>query len=422
MLYETHCPHCSEVIKAEAVYCKHCRRRVHARPFLLPLVLIVAAAGAAFFAAQVFDWPGGSEATSHAAEPSSAGSENADREQEIQPPMMDFEQAQKTLLRIEAGRATGSGFLVSSSGHALTSAHVVGKNKKVLVQMRDGTSAEAKVVRRNEDGDMALLQIEADREFPFLDLEDATTLKSAQQVTVVGFPLGLETAVVTRGIVSAAPLYLPGLATPLIQIDASVNPGNSGGPLLNESNRVVGIVEAKLFGAESMNWVVPINYASRLRFASAKKLDSKPFRGWLQRGREKAEEDGSDGSRSPEQVFSSWGKAESINIEWVATLPKALQVFVSLLDESGEPMETATNIGITVRWENGSCLGMKDVEPSDFGERSFNLAKKYGYQGTIEALAGIRVSCPKLPSGSRIDISADFRESDIADHYTIQIK
>ena len=152
-------------------------------------------------------------------------------------------------IRTPAG--TGSGFIIDANGTVLTNAHVVGAFHKATVAVQspgavDSISITADVTGVSEDVDLALLSLGSGRSYPHLEFGDSDLVTLGQDVITIGFPLsdvlGKELAV-TRGIVSSR-RHIAGLDW--IQTDAAVNPGNSGGPLLNSSGRVIGVTTAKI--------------------------------------------------------------------------------------------------------------------------------------------------------------------------------
>ncbi|HRI45051.1 MAG TPA: trypsin-like peptidase domain-containing protein [Fimbriimonadaceae bacterium] len=169
--------------------------------------------------------------------------------------------AQRAVMKVVAGSSTGSAFFVSRDGKAFTNAHVVGGNQSVSVELSDGRTAQAAVVKRDSNKDLAVLKVAID-DAPFLNLGNSDTIKTLTPVIAIGFPLGM--ASVTNGTVSNPN------AEGLIAINANVNPGNSGGPLIDaQSGLVIGIVVGTIRDTpagtmEGMNFAIPINVAKKL--------------------------------------------------------------------------------------------------------------------------------------------------------------
>lgn len=142
----------------------------------------------------------------------------------------------------EPRRGSGSGFLIREDGLVVTNAHVVADAERIQVRLQDGRRFEAKVIGQDRRVDLALLQLEGARGLPVLALGDSNRLRVGEFVLALGHPFGLEQTV-SFGIVSrkGAPLQVAAPGFDYIQTDASVNPGNSGGPLVNMAGEVVGI-------------------------------------------------------------------------------------------------------------------------------------------------------------------------------------
>ncbi|MFP3940698.1 MAG: Do family serine endopeptidase [Thermoanaerobaculia bacterium] len=156
--------------------------------------------------------------------------------------------------------STGSGFVVSADGLIVTNNHVVENADQVAVTL-NGRSYPAEVRGTDPATDVALLQIDPDREVPYLELGDSEGLRVGEWIMVVGSPLRLEQTV-TVGVVSAKGRSLGVLDSSFenfIQTDAAINFGNSGGPLLNVRGQVVGIATLINFGAENIGFAVPVN-------------------------------------------------------------------------------------------------------------------------------------------------------------------
>ena len=163
--------------------------------------------------------------------------------------------------------AQGSGFLVSADGLILTNAHVVDGANVVTVKLSDHREFKAKVLGADRSSDIAVLKIDA-HDLPTVRLGNSDQLRVGDYVLAIGQPFGLEETA-TAGIVSAKGRSLPGDGyVPFIQTDAAVNPGNSGGPLFDETGAVVGI-NAQIYttsgGYEGVSFAVPINLAVQIK-------------------------------------------------------------------------------------------------------------------------------------------------------------
>jgi serine protease Do len=167
----------------------------------------------------------------------------------------------------ETAHALGSGFIVSPDGIILTNAHVVDGATDVTVKLTDRREFRAKVIGSDKPSDVAVLKINATG-LPTVKLGSSANEKVGEWVLAIGSPFGFENSV-TAGIVSAKSRSLPdGTYIPFIQTDAAVNPGNSGGPLLNMKGEVIGI-NSQIFthsgGYQGLSFAVPIDLAVKVK-------------------------------------------------------------------------------------------------------------------------------------------------------------
>lgn len=163
-------------------------------------------------------------------------------------------------------RGMGSGFIVGPDGVILTNAHVVRNATEVTVKLTDRREYRAKVLGSDPKTDVAVLKIEA-RDLPVVTLGRAKDLRAGEWVLAIGSPFGFENTV-TAGVVSAKARSLPDdSSVPFIQTDVAVNPGNSGGPLIDLSGRVVGVnsqIVSRSGGFMGISLAIPIDEAMQV--------------------------------------------------------------------------------------------------------------------------------------------------------------
>lgn len=147
----------------------------------------------------------------------------------------------KRRVRGEERNRGGSGIIIDSAGHVVTTDHVVDKARRLMIRLHDGTEYEAKLVGRDAWSDLAVMKIQAPGPFSPAVLAEVDKVRVGDWVLAIGSPFGLEQSV-SAGIISAKGRVLgEGPDDDFLQTDASTNPGNSGGPLVNTRGEVVGI-------------------------------------------------------------------------------------------------------------------------------------------------------------------------------------
>lgn len=167
---------------------------------------------------------------------------------------------------VEAG--IGTGFVVDGNGLIVTNSHVVEDPRgEYSVVLKDGTTYEVEDVHLSRNNDLAILEITA-RDLPSLELGDSDSLRAGQTAIAIGNALGRFQNTVSVGVVSGVGRQLAASAgfgsnatvqEDAIQTDAALNPGNSGGPLLNSAGQVIGINFATTAGADNISFAIPVN-------------------------------------------------------------------------------------------------------------------------------------------------------------------
>jgi S1-C subfamily serine protease len=171
-----------------------------------------------------------------------------------------------------AATGVGSGVILTANGYILTNRHVVEGAQSLSVALLDGTKYDATVVQQSDKTDLALIKVDATGLTP-ARIGNSDQIQVGETALAIGSPLGTYTETVTRGIVSATGRDItvrddetgqPTSLHDLIQTDAAVNEGNSGGPLLDASGQVIGINTAVAANGQGLGFAIPINAARSL--------------------------------------------------------------------------------------------------------------------------------------------------------------
>lgn len=182
--------------------------------------------------------------------------------------------AQPTLQDLFYGRVpqkrqlgTGSGVIISPDGYIITNNHVIEDSQQLSVTLNDNRTLTAKIIGTDPKTDIALLKVESDEQLPYTTFGDSDTAKIGEWVLAVGNPFNL-TSTVTAGIISAKSRDLSGQSTQsFIQTDAAVNPGNSGGALVNTAGELIGIntaITSQTGSYIGYSFAVPSNIAKKV--------------------------------------------------------------------------------------------------------------------------------------------------------------
>ena len=166
-------------------------------------------------------------------------------------------------IRLQRTEGAGSGVIIAPDGFILTNAHVVEGADEFSVTFTDGKSCAARLVGADPATDLAVIQA-AVNGLPAAELGDSDSVRVGQMAIAIGNPLGFQSTV-SAGVISALGRSLRGrsgrLIENVIQTDVALNPGNSGGPLVDSRGRVIGINSAMIFMAQGISFAIPVNTA-----------------------------------------------------------------------------------------------------------------------------------------------------------------
>lgn len=178
-------------------------------------------------------------------------------------------------------KGLGSGFFINKQGYILTNNHVVENATEIIVTTNRGNEFKARVVGSDAKTDIALIKVDAARDWPVAPLGDSNGVKVGEWVMAIGNPFGFDHSV-TAGIVSAKGRFISGNYDDFLQTDASINPGNSGGPLIDLRGEVVGVNSAiftRTGTSMGIGFAIPINLVKDE--VDMLRTSGKVVRGWL---------------------------------------------------------------------------------------------------------------------------------------------
>ena len=307
----------------------------------------------------------------------------------------------------------GSGFIVTQDGYIVTNAHVVENADEVLVRMNDKREFKAKVIGADTRSDVAVIKVEATG-LPVVRIGDLNKLRVGEWVIAIGSPFGFQNTV-TAGIVSAKSRENlsgdPNLdAVPFIQTDVAVNPGNSGGPLLNMRGEVVGInsqIFSRTGSFAGISFAIPIDYAYNV--AEQLMKSGKVTRGRIGVGIQNVTKDLADSLG----LAKAQGAAVS-NVEEGSPASKAgLEVGDVILSINGRPVEGSADLSRTIRavkpgtkvnlgvWRGGKSRDIAVTVAELKEDADAPKAEKTGKKGETAKPGKLGVAVVEVPADAR---------------------
>lgn len=166
----------------------------------------------------------------------------------------EAEETYNSVFVIYSGNSLGSGFAIGENC-IVTNAHVIDNERNITVESYDGDTFKAYAIGIDNNADIAILAVK-DTVFPYLEIADISTMKTGDDIYAVGAPKGMAYTL-TKGGISAKERIIDDKS--YIQIDAAINEGNSGGPLLNDNGRVLGMNTLKMNDSEGIGLAIPIS-------------------------------------------------------------------------------------------------------------------------------------------------------------------
>ncbi|RUT35146.1 Do family serine endopeptidase [Arsenicitalea aurantiaca] len=303
-------------------------------------------------------------------------------------------------------RSLGSGFFVSADGLVITNNHVIDGAEEIQVFLTDGSRLPARLVGADEKTDLAVLKVEVEREFPYVEFGDSETAEVGDWVMAIGNPFGLGGSV-TLGIVSARNRDIQsGPYDNFIQTDAAINQGNSGGPLFDMDGKVVGINTAILArGGSSLGigFAVPVNLARPVLDQLTEFGETR--RGWLGVGIQEVTEDIAASLDLPNTFgalvidITASGPSDGVIREGDIIVEFDGKAILRMRDLPRVVAETAVGRAVSVRLLRGGEEQMVDITLGrlELGEQIIAAARDEGVFPTPDAPDAPIGPAPGLP-------------------------
>ena len=262
----------------------------------------------------------------------------------------------RSLDQEDEASASGSGFIFTPDGFLITNSHVVAGGGEIEAILCDGRRFPARVVGEDPDTDLALLRL-PEGGLPALGFGDSSRLRPGQLAVALGNPLGFESTV-TAGVISAlGRSFRSGsgrLIDDIIQTDAALNPGSSGGPLVDSRGRVIGVNTAVIRQAQGLCFAIPVNTVSAV--ASALLREGRVRRGYIGLG--------------GQNISLSRHAARLLG------LPGSTALRAILIEEGGPAQRSGLREGDILLSFDGEAIGGMDELRRRLGERSIGLASR----------------------------------------------
>jgi len=293
-----------------------------------------------------------------------------------------IDKALPAVVSIKTRRGTGTGFFVKHS-LIVTNAHVVEGETYVNVKLNSGELTPATVISKSTAYDLAIIRLDDPRlEHGFLTMSTSDSVRVGQEVVAIGSPLGLLDSTVTRGIISAIRAVGP---LTYFQTDAAVNPGNSGGPLIDANGHVIGINTGKVGGAESLGFAIAIDHAEEL-ITDPETVANKGSEPILPKGKIPGAEEDPD---APVPLGKFEQKLEAMAREWSELRDKYTEMLqrclpVEIQSSYLGTFGTGLSSGVIDRWNEGCTQEYYDI--SDRAERLMKDYDRVYNDYTLEAM------------------------------------